>query len=107
MQFDPAQLALLFGIATIANGIIEAIVKPLFEKFELDNFWLMYAAWFVAGVLSFLANLNIFGGVFASAIVGQVLTAVIAGRASNILHDLSDQKSNIVIANIPADEGKG
>ena len=101
MQFDPLQLALLFGIATLANAAIEAIVAPIFDKYAWDKFWLMYVAWAIAGVLAFLGKVNLFGAVFADPIIGQVLTAIIAGRASNILHDLADQKTSILIANVP------
>jgi len=97
MNFDPSQLALLFGIATLANAIIAAIVEPLFDKFSLDKFWIMYIAWVAAGVLTFLGGINLFGAVFQSVIVGQILTAIIAGRASNILHDLTDRSSSMLI----------
>jgi len=93
MPIQAEQLALLLAIATLANGIVAAIVTPLFEKFKLDHFWLLYAAWAVAGVLSFLARVNVFVSVFEVAIIGQMLTAVSAGRASNILHDLTDKSS--------------
>jgi len=105
MNFDPSQLALLFGIATLANAIIAAIVEPLFDKFSWDKFWIMYIAWVVAGVLTFLGGINLFGAVFQSAIVGQILTAVIAGRASNILHDLTDKpRSMLIIDNVATPE---
>jgi hypothetical protein len=108
MTFDPSQLALLLGIATLANAIIAAIVEPLFDKYSLDKFWLMYISWVIAGVLAFLGNINLFGAVFQSAIIGQVLTAVIAGRASNILHDLTDQQSTVLFmteSKVKPDEG--
>lgn len=91
MKFDPSILALLFGISTLANAIVEAIIKPIWERYNLDNFWLLYIAWIAAGVLTFLGNINLFEMVFESAIVGLILTAVIAGRASNILYDLTDR----------------
>lgn len=101
MSFDPTILALLLGISTLANAIVAAIVKPIFDKYSLDSFWIMYISWVVAGVLVFLANVNIFAGVFESPLVGLIVTSVVAGRASNILHDLSDQKSSVFVANVP------
>lgn len=96
MTFDPSILALLFGISTLANAIVEALVTPIFDKYSLDKFFLMYVAWIVAGVLTFLGNINLFETVFEPAIVGLILSAVIAGRASNILHDLTDQSSTFI-----------
>jgi len=96
MAFDPTVLALLLGISTLANAIVEAIVRPIWEKYELDNFWIMYIAWAIAGVLVFLGSINLFASIFPNDMVGLILTAVIAGRASNILHDLTDQGAMIV-----------
>ena len=96
MTFDPTILALLLGISTLANAIVAAIITPIFEKYHLDNFWIMYIAWVVAGVLVFLANINLFASVFPNQIVGLLVTAVIAGRASNILHDITDQGTTLI-----------
>lgn len=101
MTFDPTILTLLLGISTLANAIVAAIVKPIFEKYSWDAFWIMYISWVVAGVLVFLANVNLFVGVFESPLVGLIVTSVIAGRAANIIHDLSNQKSSVFIANVP------
>ena len=101
MSFDPTILALLLGISTLANAIVAAIVKPIFEKYSWDAFWILYISWAVAGVLVFLANVNLFAGVFENQLVGLLVTAVIAGRAANIIHDVTDQKSSIFIANVP------
>ena len=95
MTFDPLVLALLLGISTLANAIVAAIVSPFFEKYSLDNFWIMYISWVVAGALVFLANVNLFAGVFENQIVGLIVTAIIAGRASNILHDLTDRPAEV------------
>ena len=96
MSFDPSVLAMLLGISVLANAIIEALITPIFEKYNLDKFWLMYIAWVVAGVLTFLGGINLFEAVFASPMVGLVLTAIIAGRASNILHDLTDKQDDLL-----------
>lgn len=107
MTFDPSILALLFGISTLANAIVEALIKPIWERYNLDNFWLLYIAWIVAGVLTFLGNINLFEAVFEPAIVGLILSAVIAGRASNILHDLTDQGATFLGVDDYTDDSVG
>jgi hypothetical protein len=97
MSFDPSLLALLLGISVLANAIIEALVTPIFDRYSWDKFWLMYVAWVVAGVLTFLGGINLFETVFGSPLVGLILTAVIAGRASNILHDLTNPDGDILV----------
>jgi hypothetical protein len=49
----------------------------------------MYIAWAVSGVLVALSGVNLFAEIMPSAIVGQVLTAVVAGGGANLLHDIS------------------
>ena len=52
----------------------------------------MYIAWVFAGVLVAFSQVNLFVEFIPSPIVGLVLTAVVAGGGSNLLHDLVDQK---------------
>jgi hypothetical protein len=82
-------LAIVIGFMVLSNRLVEALITPIFEKYELDRFWLMYIAWAVSGVLVALSGVNLFAEIMPSAIVGQVLTAVVAGGGANLLHDIS------------------
>ena len=50
----------------------------------------MYVAWVIAGVLVFLANINLFAAFIPNELIGKILTALVAGGGSNLLHDLTD-----------------
>jgi hypothetical protein len=89
MEFAPEILAIVIGFMVLSNRLVEALITPIFEKYELDRFWLMYIAWAVSGVLVALSGVNLFAEIMPSAIVGQVLTAVVAGGGANLLHDIS------------------
>ena len=92
MIFEAATLAIVIGFMVLANRLVEMLITPLFDHYELDKFPLMYIAWAFAGVLVFLAGVNLFEAYIPNEIIGKVLTAVVAGGGSNLLHDLVDQK---------------
>lgn len=81
-------LTLAIFLSTVTNRVVEGLVKPIFVKFNLDKFWLLYVAWLVGGVIVFLSGINLFDGIFGSQLVGQILTAIIAGGGANMLSDL-------------------
>ena len=88
MIFEASVLAIVIGFTVLANRLVEALITPIFDKFELEKFWLMYVAWFVAGALVWLAQVNLFEAYIASPLVGYILTAIVAGGGANLLHDL-------------------
>lgn len=92
MNFEADILAQVLAFMVLSNRLVEMLAKPIFEKYSLDTFWLMYVSWGVAGVIVALAQFNLFVGVFPNEIVGLVLTAIVAGGGANLLHDLTDNK---------------
>jgi len=88
-------VAIVGFLATSAEAIVEGIFAPIFDRYEKlkpHKFWLMYVAWAVSFGLVFLSGVNLFTDFIpasspALATVGRVLTAIIAGRGSNFLHD--------------------
>jgi hypothetical protein len=93
MQLPAEIVVTVIGFAVIANRFIEMLIKPIFEKFNLDKFWLTYIAWAAAGVLVWLTGANLFSASIANQTIGQILTALVAGGGSNILYDLTDRPS--------------
>ena len=91
MEFDPKTIAVVFGMMVLANRLVAALVTPLWEKYGLDNKWLLYIAWAVSGVLVGMTGINLFAPYIPNVLAGQILTAVIAGGGANLLHDLTDQ----------------
>lgn len=91
MVFDIQVLGIVLGITVLANRLVAALVAPVFEKYCWDKFPLLYIAWAIAGVLVFASGTNLFGGYFATPLIGKILTAIVAGGGSNILYDLTDK----------------
>ena len=90
MEFTQALIIAAF-MATVANRLVDGLFKPMFAKFNLDNFYLMYVAWLVGGVLVWITQVNVFVSYVPNPLYGQVLTALVAGGGANLLHDLFDR----------------
>jgi hypothetical protein len=97
MEFAPEVLAIVIGFMILSNRLIAALVTPVFEKYNLDKFWLMYASWVLSGVFVWLADVNLFEAFIASELIGKIITAVVAGGGANLLHDLTDVDDLILI----------
>ena len=90
-----ADFAVLLTAATflslVANRLVEGLVTPLFDKFEWDKFALMYIAWAVGCGLVVASGINLFTGVPGVAMppaLGLILSGLVAGGGSNLLHEL-------------------
>lgn len=80
-------------LAVLSERLTEAIATPVKKRFpNLDTWWMVYVSWIVGGALVFMAGVNLFDGVFQNPLVGQTLSAVIAGGGANLIHDLFVKK---------------
>jgi hypothetical protein len=85
-------VAIAAFMATVSNRLVAGLVTPIWEKFNLDNFWLMYVAWAVGGILVWITHVNIFADFVPNPLTGQILTALVSGGGANIIHDLFDKR---------------
>ena len=109
MEFDVTTLGVVIGMMVLANRLVAALITPLFEKYSLDKFWLMYPSWILSGVFVWFTGLNLFAPFIPNALIGQILTAVVAGGGANMLHDLTDAPTLRVfdLGSLDDDEGNG
>ena len=92
MEFSAEVIAILIGFVGLVNGFVAGFITPLFDKYNWEKFWLMYVAWVLAGVLVWLAEINLFENYIANPLIGQILTAIVAGRGANLIHDVADSE---------------
>ena len=97
MEFDVTLLGIVIGMMVLANRLVAMLVTPIFEKYSLDKFWLAYPAWILAGVFVWFTGVNLFASFIPNALIGQILTAIVAGGGSNLLHDLTDRPAEVWI----------
>ena len=91
MEFPVELLGVVIGFMVLANRLVAALITPIWDEFGLNKKWLMYIAWAFAGVLVGLAKVNLFEVFIPDPLIGKILTAIVAGGGSNLLHDLSDK----------------
>jgi len=109
MEFDITVLGVVIGMMVLANRLVAALVTPLWDKYGWDKFWLMYPAWILAGVLVWLTGVNLFAAYIPNELIGKILTAIVAGGGSNLLHDLTDKTDSLlpIFEGIKEDEAVG
>ena len=91
-MFDQMVLETVVGLTVLVNRLVEALVTPIFEKMGWDKFWILYIAWVVSGAFVFPTGLNLFSEFIPNMLVGQLLTAIVAGGGANLLHNLTDKE---------------
>ena len=75
-------------LSVVANRLVEGLIVPLFDHFGWDKFALLYVSWIVAGLIVLASGVNLFGAYLPSPVLGQVLTALVAGGGANFIADL-------------------
>jgi len=90
MEISP--IAIVIFVAVVNERLIAGFIKPIFDKFTWDTFWLTYIAWVTGGLLTWLTGVNLFTGFLTSPLAGLILTAIVAGGGSNLLHDIFKPK---------------
>jgi hypothetical protein len=98
MEFDVTILGIVIGMMVLANRLVAMLVTPIFEKYGWDKFWLMYPSWILSGVFVWFTEVNLFASFIPNQLIGQILTAIVAGGGSNLLHDLTDKPDNRIAA---------
>jgi hypothetical protein len=100
---DPiAALTAALFLALVANRLTEALIVPLYDRMKWDKFSLLYVAWVVSAVMVAFTGVNLFAAYIPTPIVGQILTAIVAGGGANFLADLFNDRLGKVTSSTPA-----
>lgn len=91
MELPVSVLVVVIGFMVLANRLVDALITPIWDKYKIDKFWLKYIAWIASGILVWLTAANLFVDYIASPLIGQILTAIVAGGGANLLYDLTDK----------------
>jgi len=83
-------LGVAVAAAWVLMKLVEAIISPLWDRFKLDRFWLLYVALAIGAPLGWFTGLDAFP-VFAQApVIGRVLTALVIGLGPSTIWDMLD-----------------
>jgi len=86
-------LATIAGLSGVVAKIIEITVKPIFDKFSWDRFWLAYVSLVFGGVLTWFTELNAFP-LFQTVLVGRIVTTVVGAVGPGAVYDTLDAVNN-------------
>jgi hypothetical protein len=86
---NPGALAAVLFLAFVNMKVIEYFVTPLFDRFKLDHGALLYIALLTGFGLGMTVDSTLFlPNLFVYPIVGRIVTAVLIGGGSNLIHDI-------------------
>jgi hypothetical protein len=76
-------------LATTNKILIDAIFKPLRDRFPgHDFFWLFYVSLLTGGAIGWFSEGNMFAEFIPDPIFGRVLTSILIGGGASLIHEL-------------------
>lgn len=76
-------------LATTNKILIDAIFKPVKEKFVNHDFWwLFYVSLVTGAAIGWFSEANLFTEFMPNPIVGRILTSLFVGGGASLIHEL-------------------
>lgn len=76
-------------LATLNKVLVDYFSEPAKRKFPTHDFWwLLYVAGLTGLVMGWFSQLNLFPELFPDVIVGRVMTSILVGGGSSLIHKL-------------------
>jgi len=82
-------------LAVVNKAIVDYLAAPLKKKFpKVDFWWLVYVALGTGSLVGWYSEINLFWDVMPNEVVGRVLTCVLVGGGSSLIHELFERIVN-------------
>lgn len=79
-------------LATINTKLIDVVANPVRQRYpQLNLWWLMYVALVTGGAIAWVAGINLFAAYIDHDILGRVLSSLLVGGGSSLIHDIFDK----------------
>jgi len=92
---DLQQLGAAIVAAFVVMKLVDALVRPIWDRFELDTFWLMYVALVIGAGLGWFTGINALPVFGVEPVVGRILTCLLIGLGPSFIHDLVSQQPEL------------
>lgn len=91
-------------LAVVNMAIINYLAAPVREKKpELDLWFLVYVALLTGFLISWFAGVNLFEDQIANALLGRILSGILVGGGSSLIHDVFDRPDQGEVIELEAD----
>lgn len=91
-------LAIALFLAVVNTKIVDYIAVPLKQRYPAHDFWwLLYAALVSGFLIGWYSGINLFAPYLPDPLVGRILTAVLIGGGSSLIHDIFQPQPDVVI----------
>ena len=87
---DIEQLGAAIAAAFVVYKLVEAVIEPIWTRYLLDRFWLLYIALAIGAPLGWFTGINALPVFGVAPVVGRVLTCLVIGLGPSFIHDLTD-----------------
>lgn len=82
-------LTVAIFLATTNKVAIDAILRPLKQRWPNREFWwFFYVSLITGGLVGWFAEINIFSDYVANVVLARLLTSILIGGGSGLVHDL-------------------
>ena len=79
-------------LAVVNQKILDFLAAPVRQRFPcLDLWWLIYVALATGATIAWVAGVNLFAGYVDNTLLGRVLSCVLIGGGSSLIHDIFDK----------------
>lgn len=86
------QFAIALFLAAVNKALVDYISAPLKKRRpDLDFWWLVYVAGVSGLLLGWFSTINLFAAYIPDPFVGRLLTAILVGGGSSLIHDIFDR----------------
>lgn len=79
-------------LAAVNKKLVDYLMTPVIRKFpKADLWWVLYLALATGFVISWLSGANLFAEMIDNVILGRVLSGLLVGGGSSLIHDVFDR----------------
>ena len=88
---EALSVALFLSVAN--KAFVDLLVAPIQKKFPQVEYWfLVYVALLTGGVIGWVSQANVFGSYIPDVLTGRILTSIMVGGGSSLIHDIFDKE---------------
>lgn len=85
-------------LAAVNTAVVNYVAEPVRKRFpEADLWWLLYLALATGFAIAWFAGVNLFAEQIPNEALGRILSGILVGGGSSLIHDVFDRPGGEVI----------